>query len=208
MSNKKHTIKTLMESIPEFNTNTTELKLEGDYFKDITLRIQYTLPLEDAVGFVKDVTATCVDDEQVEYMPELFDFAMRMYVLMYYANVDLSKDVKKAYRILYGTTIFEQVCECINPAQYDDLISSAEKRIEHWKNIISSSVAGKVSEMMSKLDEVMSSGREVMDAFNGDEFKSAVARLADAGILGLDNSPTDQGAPATPGDIVYIKKNK
>lgn len=192
MASKKFSINTLMNSIPEVNK--ADVKLEGEHFKDVTLQVRRTLPLEDAMNFVKDITATCIDDEQAEFMPELFDFAVRMYIVMYYANVDLSKDVKKAYRILYDTTLFEQVYSHVNTAQCTNLILSAEKRIEHWKNILSSSVAGKVSELMHKMEEVMAGSAEMMTAIDGAEFKEAVARLSEAGIL-------RQGALADTGNM-------
>lgn len=234
MASKKFTINTLMESIPEVNK--TDVKLEGEYFKDVVVQVRRTLPLEDAMNFVKDITATCIDDEQAEFMPELFDFAVRMYVVMYYANVDLSKDVKKAYRILYDTTLFEQVYAHVNTAQSTNLILSAEKRIEHWKNILSSSLAGKVSEMLRKMEDVMAGSEVMMAAIDGDEFKAAVARLSDSGVLKtnepsvpaeLNDSITEsvtpddvakatelmaglmpQNAPSAPGNVVYMKKKK
>lgn len=234
MASKKFTINTLMESIPEVNK--TDVKLEGEYFKDVVVQVRRTLPLEDAMNFVKDITATCIDDEQAEFMPELFDFAVRMYVVMYYANVDLSKDVKKAYRILYDTTLFEQVYAHVNTAQSTNLILSAEKRIEHWKNILSSSLAGKVSEMLRKMEDVMAGSEEMMAAIDGDEFKAAVARLSDSGVLKTNESPVPaelndsitesvtpddvakatelmaglmpQNAPSAPGNVVYMKKKK
>ena len=234
MASKKFTINTLMESIPEVNK--TDVKLEGEYFKDVVVQVRRTLPLEDAMNFVKDITATCIDDEQAEFMPELFDFAVRMYVVMYYANVDLSKDVKKAYRILYDTTLFEQVYAHVNTAQSTNLILSAEKRIEHWKNILSSSLAGKVSEMLRKMEDVMAGSEEMMVAIDGDEFKAAVARLSDSGVLKTNEpsvpaelndsitksvTPDDvakatelmaglmpQNAPSAPGNVVYMKKKK
>ena len=234
MASKKFTINTLMESIPEVNK--TDIKLEGEYFKNVTVQVRRTLPLEDAMNFVKDITATCIDDEQAEFMPELFDFAVRMYIVMYYANIDLSKDVKKAYRILYDTTLFEQVYAHVNTVQSTNLILSAEKRIEHWKNILSSSLAGKVSEMLRKMEDVMAGSEEMMAAIDGDEFKAAVARLSDSGVLKtnepsvpaeLNDSITEsvtpddvakatelmaglmpQNAPSSPGNVVYMKKKK
>lgn len=225
MASKKYTINTLMQSIPEVNK--VELKPEGECFKDVVIQVRTTLPLEDAMGFVRDIAATCIDDENAEYSPELFDFAVRLYTLMYYANVDLSKDAKKAYQILYNTGIFDQVSESVQAEQLVDLIEAAEKKIEHWKNILSSSVAGKVSDLMKKMDEVMSGSEQMMEAIDGEEFKAAVARLADAGVLNSAQTTTPP-SPVTPddmekanalmtgmiqknadsGNIVYMKKKK
>lgn len=234
MASKKFTINTLMKSIPDVNKN--EIKLEGEYFKDVTVQVRHTLPLEEAMNFVKDIAATCIDDEQAEFMPELFDFAVRMYIVMYYANIDLSKDVKKAYRTLYETTLFEQVYAHVNTAQSTNLILSAEKRIEHWNNILSSSLAGKVSEMLHKMEEVMVGSEAMMATIDGDDFKAAVARLSDSGVLKtnepsvparLNDSITEsvtpddvtkatelmaglmpQNAANASGNVVYMKKKK
>lgn len=231
MATKRYTAASLMASIP--TTYKTEVKPEGDCFKDVIIQVRRTLPLEDAVRFVKDITMTCIDDDNAEYSPELFDFAMRLYVLMYYANIDLTKDVKKAYTILYDTSLFNQIVPWVNNEQLNALIKSAGERIEHWKSIISSSVAGKVSTIMHKMDEMMSGGAEMMEAIDSDGFKEAIARLTDAGIM--DNftnglapeindsitesiTPNDVNVPAelmkgitqqadtTGNNIVYMKK--
>lgn len=223
MANKKITINTLMASIPE--TEKTEVKLEGEYFKDVTIQVKHSLPLEEAMSFVRDIVATCTDDEEAEFLPELFDFAVRMYVVMYYAGVDLSKDVKKAYRILYDTKLFELVYAHVNTSQSSNLILAAEKRIEHWKNILSSSVAGKVTEMMRKLEDLLEGSAAMTEAIDSADFKVAVERLAEAGILKPDGSPipaqandsiVESVAPndvpkadaGSAGNIVYIEKKK
>lgn len=223
MANKKMTMKTLMASIPE--ADKTDVKLEGEWFKDVTIQVRRTLPLEDAMHFVTDIASTCIDDEKADFMPEVFDFAVRLYVVMYYANIDLSNDAKKAYRILYETNLFEQVYAHVNTSQSANLILSAEKRIDHWRNILTSSLAGKMAEVMQKMDEVMAGSAEMTEAIESEDFKAAVARLADSGILKPDGAldaaqindsiaesvaPNDvpkAGAGAID-NVVYINKKK
>lgn len=220
MASKKITINALMESIPE--AETTEVNLEGGCFKDVTIRVRRTLPLEDALGFVHDIATLCTDDKTAEYSPELFDFAVRLHVLTYYANVDLTKDVKKAYRILYMTNIFQQVYTCVDSTQCSNLILSAERKIDHWKSLMESSVAGKVSEMLKKMEDVMVGSEQMMEAIDSDDFKAAVARLAEGGILGKAEMPiapdeahaeipspeAKQDTKGDTGNVVYLKKKK
>lgn len=234
MASKKFSINSLVDTIPEVIK--TDVKLVEECFKDVTLQVRRTLPLDDAMKFVNDISATCIDEEEAAYMPELFDFAVRMFILKYYANVDLTKDVKKAYQILYSTTLFEQVYANINTVQSTNLLIAAEKRIDHWKNILASTLAGKVTKMMHRLEDVMTGSDKMMEAIDSSEFKEAVKRLTESGILKEDeyqdsislySSPTGAGAIAaigelaetpteseskiesgSPGDIVYMKKKK
>lgn len=225
MSNKKLTVSGLMESMPE--PNVVEMKPEGACFKDVTLQVRRTLPLDDAMRFVQDISATCIDDEQAEYSPELFDFAMRLYILMHYANVDLTKDVKKAYRILYETTIFQQVYAYVDSEQCSNLIASAEKRISHWTSIMAASVASKVMELLKNVEDVMAGSEQMMETISGEDFKAAVNRLADTGILpeadvispdsseqtsepnkSVIEAVAEHVAKADSGNIVYMEKKK
>lgn len=220
MANKKITINALMKSIPEVET--TELKLEGECFKDVVVQVRHTLSLEEALGFVHDIVTICTDDETAEYSPELFNFAVRLYVLTYYTNIDLTKDVKKAYRILYGTNIYQQVYSCLDYEQCSNLILSAEQKISHWKSLMESSVAGKISEMLQKMEDVMTGSEQMAEAIDSDAFKAAVARLTDSGILGkaelpassnearaeIPGSNAEQDAGSDTGNIVYLKKKK
>lgn len=205
-----------MKSIPE--AETTELKLEGECFKDVVVQVRHTLSLEEALGFVHDIVTICADDETAEYSPELFSFAVRLYVLMYYTNIDLTKDVKKAYRILYGTNIYQQIYSCVDYEQCSDLVLSAEQKISHRKRLMESSVAGKVSEMLQKMDAVMAGSEQMMEAIDSDSFKEAVARLTDGSILKNTDAvahvvETESDATAADvgdvsGNIVYLKKKK
>lgn len=221
MASKKLTINTLMQSIPAVKV--IESKLEGECFKDVMIYVKHTLSLEEAMGFVNNIVATCIDDEEGDYSPELFEFAVQLYTLLYYANIDLTKDAKKAYRILYGTTIHAQIHKFIDKEQYIELINAAESKIEHWKSVLTASVASKVAEMMQKMDAMVAGGEQMMETIDSDSFKEAVARLTDGSFL----SNTDTVSPApeaeisevepiaaesdakdVSGNIVYLKKKK
>lgn len=184
MANKKYSINTLMSYVPDGDVS--EVKLDGDMFKDVSITVKRTLTLDEALGFVQSIVSLCTDDEDASYSPELFDFAVRMYVVMYYSNIDLSKDAKKAYRVLYNTNLFEQIYAHVESQQAGNLILSAERKIDHWRNIMSASVASKVSDMMKKMDAVIDGSEQMLEAIDGNEFKAAVDRLANMGVLEIN----------------------
>lgn len=196
MAKKKLTMNSLMKSIPDCGN--IEFKPEGECFKDVTLQVRTMLPLGDALSFVKDVASTCIDEENAEYMPELFDFAKRLYVVLYYANIDLTNDCKKAYQILYGTTLYHKIYARVNNEQASELIAAAKQRIENWRNILASTAAGKVADMMFKLEEVMAGGNELLESIDTDGFKDAVSRLVDSGVMNEEK----------PDNVVYMEPKK
>ena len=192
MANKKMTLNALIETLPEIEK--AEVKLEGGYFKDVTLQVKRMLPLGDAVNFVNDIATMCLDEERGEYQPEYFDFMVRLCVVMYYANVDLTKDIRRAYRVLYETNLFELVYQQVNNMQASNLILAAEKRVEHARHILESSVAGKVTEMMNKMENIIAGSEQMMEVIDDDGFKEAVKNLANVGVLKLDENVINQFA--------------
>ncbi len=192
-----------------------DVALDGKPYHGLTLHVKQNLELKDAMGFVQDIVTTCIDDEKADYMPESFEFAVRLYTLYHYANIDLTKNANNAYTAIYCTDLYDRVLRVIDSAQHACLISAASARIDHWRKMMESSVATKVMELMQKIDGMVAGTNEVIGAVNGEAFQNAVEQIKkymetqknendDAHESEDSGQSTSSEAPEVPGNIVYL----
>lgn len=171
MATKKITLNSITGEIPDVET--VEVVLDNG----ATLSVKKQLDLKDAMGFVTDIVSSCTDDETAEYTPEAFEFAMRMCTVRRYAGVEFPKDISKSYRALYGSDLFDKVYDAIDVPQHESLILAAYRRIDYWCRVMESMAAIKVSELLSKIDELMVNNTNLLEAFDQDGLRDMMESL-------------------------------
>ena len=184
MANKKITWKNFIANMPQDTTATIELNPE--VFGVESIEVKRTLDMDAMSEFVGNVVAMCIDKDTAEYIPESYDFAIRLNVLNHYAGIPLpsGKDgvvqhmLRKAYFILYETDLCDKIMAHINQSQFRSLLDSVSERIRFERDMMVSSVAQKVNELVNKMDEVMSESQNVLNHIDSDNFGKAIENLS------------------------------
>ena len=153
------------------------VQLQVDWFGDGQIDVRHTLDMEEAMSFVQEVALSCFDTEKAEYMPEIFDFAAKVNMLVCYAGFDAPKDIKKAYRVVYDTDICDRVLGVINQGQFNILLSAAREKIMHMKDAAISTAAYRVNELTNKMNEVMQNSDEMFAKLGDTDFANMIGRL-------------------------------
>lgn len=146
--------------------------------KEYAIPVKERLELGDALGFIQMIVDMCADIDEGRYSIESYDFAVMLATLVYYAGFDMPKDAVKAYSVLVGTDIYDRVCEMINADQHVDLIGAAMKKIDFAREMIVSEHASRVNELISKMDETLVQGKEIVDMVNDGRLDALVGELA------------------------------
>lgn len=176
---KKIVMKGLLKKIEPI---TTEVEIDPNIFGVDKLTVRSNLNMGDAFNFVRLIVDTCIGGENMEYNPEYFEFAVRLYTMYYYADVDMTKDIQGAYYALFGTDIYDKVFNEIDVEQYTDLRLSAENQVEYMKRISIESIGSKVNDVMNGLASLLEGSDELSRVLSDGEFKAAVERLAGSEI--------------------------
>lgn len=176
---KKIVMKGLMKKIEPV---VTEVEIDASIFGVDKLSVKSTLDMGEAFSFVQVVADSCIGTEDMEYNPEYFEFAMMLYTMYYYADVDMTKDIQGAYYAMYHTDIYLKVMAQINIDQYDDLRESAMKRVEHARSVAVESIGSKVNDVMNGLSALVQGSEEMNRVLNDEDFKQAVERIAGTGF--------------------------
>ena len=101
------------------------------------LNVKPLLTFDEFSDAVYHTIQYCFDDEG-RYIPELFDFALRVNILSTYALVELPKDFNRLYHVVYGSDLYDVVCKNVNAAQMSALRDASVARAKmceaaQWK---------------------------------------------------------------------------
>lgn len=144
--------------------NTVTVRLYGT--EDIDMIITTTISFTKMVQFVEDVVSACVDVETGSYVPEAYDFAIRIGVLTYYANFTMPQSIEKQYLLVYNTGAFEQIQEHINQRQFADIVKTIDKKIKFLLDLASSAAVSKLNEVIAKIADITNTGAELMSGLD------------------------------------------
>ena len=145
---------------------------------DMTIEVKKRLDMKHALQFVQDIVSTCFDEEEATYIPEIFDAAIRIGTLMHYAGFDVPKDAGKAFAVVYETDLFDRILTIIDKKQFEELITGAKRKMAFKRDLLVSTAAQKVLELISKMEDVVGKGAKVMESVNAEEFSSTMKDIA------------------------------
>lgn len=146
--------------------------------EDVTIQIKRTLPLSEMVSFVQEVVESCVDMETGDYVPESYDFAIRVGVLTHYANFTMPSNMDKQYWLVYNTRAFQQVLKHIDECQFNDIIRTIDKKIQFMLDVISSTALSKINEVISKFGEIADIGARTFGGADSGKVISAIENIS------------------------------
>lgn len=146
---------------------------------DMTIEVKKRLDMKQAMQFVQDIVSTCFDDEEATYIPEIFDAAIRIGTLMHYAGFDVPKDAGKAFSVVYNTDLFDRVLAIIDKKQFEELITGAKRKMAFKRDLLVSTAAQKVLELITKMDDVFVKGAKVMESVNAEELSYTMKEITD-----------------------------
>ena len=92
------------------------------------VRVKRTLSLKEMLSFVDEVVGSCFHDE-LGYMPEVKDFAIKSNILTRYANFSVPDNLEHRYQMVYGTDAVDAVCAVIDTTQLQVIVNSINDKI-------------------------------------------------------------------------------
>jgi len=197
--------KTKRVSINQFEkalnrNNTVELILDGT--TDVAFNVEKTISLNEAMSFVSEVVDSCVDGVSLEYIPEVYDFAIRVGVLSYYSNLKLPTSAKDQYTLVYGTSAYDQILQYINYSQYKAIIDAIDKKISYMTNIMLSTMSSKVNEMIDSFNDMTKADEGMLSSIDPDALADVVSYLS----LKNKNNTTAYGDASDKQDTIVLEK--
>lgn len=87
--------------------------------------VKQLLSADEFIEVVRAVFRDCrIPDTDNMVQLELVDFAIKTNIISAYANVELPEDLSSLYNLMYGTDLYETVCDNISKIQLQSIIDS------------------------------------------------------------------------------------
>ena len=144
---------------------------------EIKMNVVRRLEFDDAMMFVHDIAASCKDVAGVNFLPEVFDFAVKANTLIYYAGFEAPKEIEKAYAVIYGTNLYDVIRNEIDEEQYLALVSAAKERVNNDREIMNNTQAAKMNELIAKMDAVMNEGDSIINELASGNLQNTIENL-------------------------------
>lgn len=175
------------------NTENYQITVEGSAAE---LNIKHTIGFEEMVSIVSNVVESCIDTENGEYFPYLFDFSMRINVMRYYGNIEIPDDINVRYNLAYNSDLYSHITSDINQEQLNQIIDSAKAKIDFILNTITSSLSMKISDLVDSFEKILGEiGTENLQ--NAISLMNRISNMSDdeivSGILNAKAGESEDG---------------
>lgn len=117
--------------------------VEGDE-KSPVIEVRPLLPMDEMWDVVDEMVEYCIPTvntgtedepkEEIVFMPENRDFALRRVVVSRYGNLRLPKDSAKQYELLYCTNVFQRIVGMICQDQLREICTAVDRKVEYRKD--------------------------------------------------------------------------
>lgn len=148
----------------------------------LEIRINRHISVQEMLAFVENVVSSAFDKDG-NYVPEAFDFSIRLNIMCRYANFVMPKNVAKQYEFAYGTDVVPVIVSHINKDQLNAIVHAAESKIKYICDTNVSAVQRELLKVTDAFGELQESTEDVFKNINSDDLSKLVSALAKNGAL-------------------------
>lgn len=139
---------------------------------DVT--VKPVLPITEAFSFVNKIVESCFTDDG-DYIPEARRFVELIETIRAYTDITLPQTTEEQYEFVYSGDFVELLADHINEAQYLDLMSAAQDKINSRRRDKKRAIDMQMNDLYVSLKGVLS----VAEAVFGDMDSTKVAKVID-----------------------------
>lgn len=192
------------------NTNsTTELTLVGEMYGGAVVTVSKYIEMDAMLSVVNSIVDTIADVDDATYRPELTECIIRIMILNAYAGIPVPENgLKKAYRVVMQSDLYEQISALIDPVQLEAIRSASMEKIEYNRALIIGALGHKMYEMIGQFNTAVSALTAMTEQFDSDDFKNAVQSITANYLpsVNKDSESVDDSGNLGDGNVVYIDR--
>lgn len=155
--------------------NVVVIPLDG--VEDTNIEITKSISLQNMIEFVENVAESCVDMESGEFTPQVRDFAIKRELLTKYANFTMPNNIEKQYDFIYGSSVVDIVIQNINQLQFQEIISSIDRKIKFMLDCVTSISASNTVKLLNKLDSIAEQNTAMFDSLQGEDISTVFSNI-------------------------------
>lgn len=148
-------------------------------WRGLDIHIRTCLSLEEMMTFVHDVVSSCFAENTGEYLPEIKDFATRCSILESYAGFELPKRVSEKYELVYGTDIISFIVQYVEQAQFNNMLASIDKKIDHLAQSNIEALNQQMGEVVTRFEALEENLSGVFTGIDNESIAKIAGAIAD-----------------------------
>lgn len=176
--------------------STTEVTLVGDIYEGTTLNVMRYIDMNTMLAIVNSTVNAIADTDDATYQPELTECVLRMMVLNAYAGCPIPENIKKAYRVLMQSDLYEQVVAHIDPEQLETIRTAVMDKVEYNRTLILNALGHKMYDVIGQFNSVLDALNNMAGQFDSEDFKQAISAI---------NTMNNSTAPSQEADRIAIE---
>lgn len=141
----------------------------------LEVEIKTDISMLDRMSFAKNVCEACFDEVDGSYIPYAKDVSFGVYLVNYFTNVDVGKDMGKALRFIKHTDIIHIIEEVAGVALVDALHEEVEDLL--WQEQTRRSKSTKAEELFDALTKLVESFSSMADSARGNLEDGSIPEL-------------------------------
>lgn len=145
------------------------------------VRVKHTLTLAEMLSFVDDVVGSCFHD-QMGYMPEVKDFAIKSNILTRYANFSMPDNLEHRYQMVYGTDAVDAVCSAIDTVQLQEIVNSINSKIRFLCDSKANLIQERINSVLETMEEMRDNTKDIFGGLSQDDLKALMGAITEHGL--------------------------
>ena len=145
------------------------------------VRVKRTLSLKEMLSFVDEVVGSCFHDE-LGYMPEVKDFAIKSNILTRYANFSVPDNLEHRYQMVYGTDAVDAVCAVIDTTQLQEIVNSINDKIRFLCDSKANLIQERINAVLETMEEMSNSTKDIFGGLSQDDLKALMGAITEHGL--------------------------
>lgn len=146
-------------------------------FGDLTITVKPRLAFSEVMSLVGLISETCFFEDD-DYRPEVYDLAMRRYVLETYTNLTLPSNMEHAYDLVMYGGIFEAVLENIDREQFDGILRFVDERIRYLRQMHIQAAQEKTNKLLAEVENLVNQIKSAFGDIQKDDMKNILQAIA------------------------------
>lgn len=145
------------------------------------VRVKRTLSLKEMLSFVDEVVGSCFHDE-LGYMPEVKDFAIKSNILTRYANFSVPDNLEHRYQMVYGTDAVDAVCAVIDTTQLQEIVNSINDKIRFLCDSKANLIQERINAVLETMEEMSNSTKDIFGGLSQDDLAALMSAITEHGL--------------------------
>lgn len=145
------------------------------------VRVKRTLSLKEMLSFVDEVVGSCFHDE-LGYMPEVKDFAIKSNILTRYANFSVPDNLEHRYQMVYGTDAVDAVCAVIDTTQLQEIVNSINDKIRFLCDSKATMIQERINDVLNTMEKMRDNTKSIFDGITQNDLKNLMGAITSNGL--------------------------